>query len=112
MPHPEGHSESESTRPPISAVNFAAAEWLERLAADLELEEPRVVRRIAAYRLAAGALRRSPLRVEDLWRAGREQSLTQIEHLTPPIAQVVGELIATKRLALPPGEPSVRRRRR
>ena len=112
MPHPDRYSEAESTRPPISPVNLAAAEWLERLAADLELEEPRVVRRIAAYKLAAGALRRSPLRVEDLWRAGREQSLTEIEHLTPAIARVVGELIATKRLALPPPERSVRRRHR
>lgn len=96
----------------ISAVNAAAAEWLERLADDLELQEPSLVRRITAYKLAAGSLRESPLRVEELWSAGRERSLTQIEHVTPVIAQLLGELIATKRIVLPPRVMPRRARRR
>lgn len=110
MPHPDPGLQSDTRRRPrISSVNLAAAEWLERLADDFELREPSLVRRIAAYRLAARALRDSPLRVEELWSRGRERALTRIEHLTPAIAQVVAELISTKRIALP--TPNLARRR-
>ena len=111
MPHPDRLSESEPTRRArISAVNIAAAEWLECLADDLAVQAPSLVRRIAAYRLAAGALRESPLRVEELWSEGRERALTRIDHLTPAIAQVVGELISMKRIVLPTPDRARRHR--
>ena len=105
MPHPDRHSNSERSRPGISPANLRAAQWLERLADDLELREPRMGHHIAAYKLAAVALRASPLRVEDLWSAGRERALTQIEHVTPVIAKLLGELITTKQIELPRRDP-------
>jgi DNA polymerase/3'-5' exonuclease PolX len=106
---PDPRSEAARRSPdPISPVNVTAAEWLERLADDLELQEPSLVRRITAYKLAAAALRKSPLRMETLWSAGREGALTQIEHVTPAIAQLLGELITTKRIVLPPRDQSRR----
>lgn len=103
MSHPDRQLKREATRRgQVSPVNLAAAEWLERLADDLEVEEPGLVRRITAYKLAATAVRNSPLRVDELWIAGREPSLTRIEHVTPAIAQLIGELITTKRILLPP----------
>ena len=100
MPHPDRLSQSTALRPRVSVVNLDAAKWLERLADDLALQEPCLARRIAAYRLAAAALRESPLRIEDLWGEGREAALTRIENVTPAIARVVGELFTTRRIAL------------
>lgn len=106
---PDSGSEAARTgRDPVSPVNVTAAEWLERLADDLELQEPGLVRRIGAYKLAAAALRNSSLRLETLWNEGRESALTQIEHVTPAIAQLLGELITTKRIVLPPRDLSRR----
>jgi DNA polymerase/3'-5' exonuclease PolX len=76
------------------------------LAEQIETNEPRLTRRIAAYRLAARGLRASPLSVEALWHADGYCGLTRIEHVTPAIARVLDDLIASKRIVLPPHDVS------
>ena len=100
---------SVSSRVPVSTANVVAASVLEHLADDLEREHPRPVRRIAAYRQAAVSLRETSLRLEDLWRRGGDLAVTRIRHVTPAIAHVIGDLIATHAVPLPP--PSYNGRR-
>lgn len=90
---------TDAQRKPAS-TNAAAAALLEQIADDLRTEEPYPARRIAAYRRAAAAIRDTPLQVEDLWRSGRDTALASIPGVTTPVAHVIGDLIATKRLRL------------
>jgi DNA polymerase/3'-5' exonuclease PolX len=85
----------------VSPTNESAARLLEQIADELAGEASRPSRRVAAYRQAAEGLRASSLSVDELWRAGSDRALTRIRGVTPAIAQVVGNLIATKRISLP-----------
>ena len=105
MPRP---SISESTPPrtvAASPANATAAALLDQIADDLEQEQPRPARRIAAYRQAAASLRETHLRLEELWHGGGDRAITEIPKVTPAIARVVGDLIATKAVALPRPAP-------
>ena len=74
---------------------------LEQFADALACDESRPSRRVAAYRQAAEALRRSPLAIDELWRTGGDRGLTRIRGVTPAIARVIGDLIAQKRISIP-----------
>lgn len=93
-------------------MNAAVAEQLEQMASGLEQERPIPTRRIAAYRRAAAALRTTSLRVDELWRAGRDRALSEIPGVTSAISQVIGDLIATKRIPLPHPAPAGDRAKR
>jgi DNA polymerase/3'-5' exonuclease PolX len=60
-------------------------------------------KRIAAYRRAASAIRLSSLSLDQLWNRGDGHALTQIEGVTPAVAQILSELITSKRLPIAPG---------
>ncbi len=57
-------------------------------------------KRVAAYRNAAESLRTTEHDIVDLWKRGDGRALTTISGVTPAIAQMLAELIASKRLLL------------
>ena len=112
MPRPNiDESTGDTTSVAASTANATAAALLDVIADELAQEEPRPARRIAAYRQAAASLRATRLRLEELWRSGGDRAITEIPHVTPAIAHVVGDLIATKAVPLP-SRPSPRARGR
>lgn len=96
-------ADSSSATPNIAAspANVTAAALLDAIADELQQEQPCPSRRIAAYRQAAASLRTTRLRLEVLWRRGGDRSITEIPDVTPAIARVIGDLIATKAVPLP-----------
>lgn len=106
MPRPNiDESTGDRTIVAASTANATAATLLDVIADELGQEEPRPARRIAAYRQAAASLRATRLRLEELWRSGGDRAITEIPNVTPAIAHVVGDLIATKAVPLPPPSP-------
>ena len=86
---------------PAAAVssNELAAEILEGLAERLGRGRGSV-KRIAAYRRAAEAIRKSPYSIDELWNRGDGHALTAIAGVTPAVAQVLTELITSKRIPI------------
>jgi len=99
MPRPSALDHHRNAGTPAS-TNESAARILDQFASELACDESPPSRRIAAYRQAAEALRQSPLSIDELWRTGGDRGLTRIRGVTPAIARVVGDLIATKRIPL------------
>lgn len=82
--------------------NEIAAELLEALAERLRRGRGSV-KRIAAYRKAADAIRNSSRSIDELWHRGDGHALTEIAGVTPAVAQVLTELITTKRIPIASG---------
>ena len=95
-----GDKELESPRRRRS--NELAADILDGLAERL-VHGRGSVKRIAAYRRAATAIRLSSASLDQLWNRGDGHALTQIEGVTPAIAQILAELITSKRIPIAPG---------
>ena len=95
---------SDERRVASSAANSneLAAEILESLADRLR-QGRGSVKRIAAYRKAADAIRRSPHSIDELWNRGDGHALTAIPGVTPAVAQVLTELITSKRIPIGSG---------
>ncbi|HSQ28795.1 MAG TPA: helix-hairpin-helix domain-containing protein [Gemmatimonadaceae bacterium] len=82
--------------------NELAADILDGLA-DRLVHGRGSAKRIAAYRHAASAIRLSSLSLDQLWNRGDGHALTQIEGVTPAVAQILSELITSKRIPIAPG---------
>lgn len=82
--------------------NELAAEILESLAERLRHGRGSV-KRIAAYRKAAAAIRHSAHSIDELWNRGDGHALTSIPGVTPAVAQVLTELITSKRIPIGSG---------
>ena len=85
-----------------SSSNELAADILESLAERLRHGRGSI-KRIAAYRKAADAIRRSEISIDDLWNRGDGHALTSIPGVTPAVAQVLTELITSKRIPIGSG---------
>jgi hypothetical protein len=85
--------------PAAVSSNELAAEILEGLAERLGRGRGSV-KRIAAYRKAAAAIRSSPYSIDELWNRGDGHALTAIAGVTPAVAQVLTELITSKRIPI------------
>lgn len=85
-----------------TSSNELAAEMLEALAEHLGRGRGSV-KRIAAYRKAAEAIRESPYSIDELWNRGDGHALTAIHGVTPAVAQVLTELITSKRIPIGSG---------
>ena len=85
-----------------SSSNELAADILESLAERLRHGRGSI-KRIAAYRKAADAIRRSETSIDDLWNRGDGHALTSIPGVTPAVAQVLTELITSKRIPIGSG---------
>jgi DNA polymerase/3'-5' exonuclease PolX len=94
-------SEEASAAPPrhASSSNELAADILESLAERLS-QGRGSAKRIAAYRKAADAIRRSSYTLDELWNRGDGHALTAIPGVTPAVAQVLTELITSKRIPI------------
>lgn len=90
------------TAPIRSSSNELAAELLEALAERLRRGRGSV-KRIAAYRKAADAIRHSSRSIDELWNRADGHALTEISGVTPAVAQVLTELITSKRIPIAPG---------
>lgn len=99
----DGAGSGEAELAPVrSNSNEVAAEILEGLAERLRHGRGSV-KRIAAYRKAADAIRRSPRSIDELWNRGDGHALTEIAGVTPAVAQVLTELITSKRIPIASG---------
>lgn len=85
-----------------SSSNELAADILESLAERLSHGRGSA-KRIAAYRKAADAIRRSSYTIDELWNRGDGHALTAIPGVTPAVAQVLTELITSKRIPIGSG---------
>lgn len=85
-----------------STANEVAADILESLAERLRHGRGSA-KRIAAYLKAADAIRRSSYSIEELWSRGDGHALTAIPGVTPAVAQVLTELITSKRIPIGSG---------
>ena len=97
-----GPGEHRLAQPARPSSNEIAADMLDVLAERLRHGRGSV-KRVAAYRKAAEAIRRSPTSVDELWNRGDGHALTQIVGVTPAIAQVLTELITSKRIPIASG---------
>lgn len=88
--------------PVAVSSNELAAEILEGLAEHLSRGRGSV-KRIAAYRRAAEAIRQSPYSIDELWNRGDGHALTAIAGVTPAVAQILTELITSKRIPIGSG---------
>jgi DNA polymerase/3'-5' exonuclease PolX len=96
-----GSDESSVSPRAANSANEVAAEVLESLAERLRHGRGSA-KRIAAYRKAADAIRHSSYSIEDLWSRGDGHALTAIPGVTPAVAQVLAELITSKRIPIGP----------
>lgn len=97
-----GSDDSRATPRAASNANEVAAEILEGLAERLRNSRGSA-KRIAGYLKAADAIRRSSYSIEDLWNRGDGHALTAIPGVTATIAQVLTELITSKRIPIGSG---------
>lgn len=97
-----GSDDSRATPRAASNANEVAAEILEGLAERLRNSRGSA-KRIAGYLKAAAAIRRSSDAIEELWHRGDGHALTTIPGVTPAVAQVLAELITSKRIPIGPG---------
>ena len=96
-----GPGEAELAPARVSS-NELAADMLEALAERLRHGRGSV-KRIAAYRKAADAIRHSPRSIDELWNRRDGHGLTEIVGVTPAVAQVLTELITSKRIPIASG---------
>lgn len=97
-----GFDEANFESPKRRRSNELAADILDGLA-DRLVHGRGSVKRIAAYRRAASAIRSSSVSLDQLWNRGDGHALTQIEGVTPAVAQILSELITSKRIPIAPG---------
>ena len=100
--HRNGAGPNEGRVPPRPSSNELAAQMLEALAERLRHGRGSI-KRIAAYKKAADAIRHSSRSIDELWNRGDGHALTQIVGVTPAIAQVLSELITSKRIPIVSG---------